>query len=168
MMADDVTDTLSSAMQAYEDGDIEYAIEELDYAKQLLKAMGVERLENFLPAPLDGWEREVIESEMNAGMALLGGGVGAEAKYTNGDETFSVSIMADSPMIAMFGGMLSSAGLLGMRLERVGREKFLYDDGDLTGLIDNRILVQASGTDKQVMIDTLAQMDFKALEDFGD
>ncbi len=105
---------------------------------------------------------------MNAGMALLGGGVGAEAKYTKGDETFSVSIMADSPMIAMFGGMLSSAGLLGMRLERVGREKFLYDDGDLTGLIDNRILVQASGTDKQVMIDTLAQMDFKALEDFGD
>ena len=29
-LADEVSDTLSSALQAYEDGDIEYAIEELE------------------------------------------------------------------------------------------------------------------------------------------
>ncbi|MEO1346849.1 MAG: hypothetical protein AAFV74_22110 [Pseudomonadota bacterium] len=33
--ADDITEALESAMQAYEDGDTQYALEELEFAKQL-------------------------------------------------------------------------------------------------------------------------------------
>jgi len=166
-LADEVTETLSSAMQAYEDGDIDYAIEELDYAKQLLQAMGAAELSAFLPEAPAGWTREIGESEMSSGLAMLGGGVGAEAEYSDGTNSFTVTLMADNPMVAMMGGMVTNAPMLGMKLERVGREKFLYDDGQLTGLIDNRILVQAEGGDKALMISVLETMDFEALEDFG-
>jgi len=166
-LADEVTDTLSSALQAYEDGDIEYAIEELDYAKQLLQAMSAQALNTFLPEPPDGWTREIGESEMNAGLAMFGGGIGAEADYTNGQETVTVRIMAENPMVTMFGGMIANATMAGLKLHRVGREKFVYDDGELTGLIDNRILVQADGASAEVMISILENMDFEGLEDFG-
>lgn len=165
-LADEVTDTLSSALQAYEDGDIEYAIEELDYAKSLLQEMKTEALSAFLPEAPDGWTREV-NPDMNAGLAMLGGGVGVEAEYTSGDVRFTITITANNPMITAFGGMITNAGMLGMKLERVGREKFLNDDGELTGLIDNRILVQASGADVALMLDVLKTMDFEGLQDFG-
>jgi hypothetical protein len=75
--------------------------------------------------------------------------------------------MANSPMITMFGGMISNAGMLGMKMHRVGREKFILNDGELTGLIANRILIQAEGADPDVMIPVLETMDFEALAEFG-
>jgi hypothetical protein len=166
-LADEVTDTLSSAMQAYEDGDIDYAIEELDYAKQLLQAMTTQELTGFLPEPPAGWTREIAENDISAGLAMMGGGVGAEAEYSDGSNNFTITIMADSPMITMFGGMLANAGMLGMKMHRVGREKFIFNEGELTGLIDNRILIQAEGADPDLMIPVLETMDFEALEEFG-
>ena len=72
-LADEVTQTLSSALQAYEDGDIEYAIEELEYARQLLKEMSSKELTAYLPEPPAGWTREIGDTQMNAGLAFLGG-----------------------------------------------------------------------------------------------
>jgi hypothetical protein len=166
-LADEVSDTLSSALQAYEDGDIDYAIEELDYAKQLLQEMTTQELASFLPEPPAGWTREIAQSEVTAGLAMIGGGTGAEADYTNGTDTITVTLIADSPMVTMFGGMLGNAAMLGMKLHRVGREKFIDNDGELTGLIDNRILVQAKGATPEVMVPLLEAIDFKALEEFG-
>lgn len=164
--ADDVTDTLSSALQAYEEGDIDYAIEELDYAKSLMQAMKTTALEQFLPEPPDGWEM-AVDSDSSAGMAMLGGGVGTEGVYTNGTDEFSISIMVDNPMVTAFGGMLNNAGLLGMKVERIGREKFVVDDDEITGLIDGRILVRAEGGAADIVLPVLETMDFKALSDFG-
>jgi len=166
-LADEVTDTLSSALQAYEDGDIEYAIEELDYARQLLQEMSSQELTAFLPAAPDGWTREISEDGMNTGLAFLGGGVGAQAEYTDGTDEVSLTIMADNPMVAGFGPMIANAGLMGMKMYRVGREKFFINDDELIALIDNRILIQAEGAAPEVMIAILEQIDFKGLEDFG-
>jgi len=166
-LADEVTETLSSALQAYEEGDIEYAIEELDYAKQLLVEMSSMELSAFLPEPPDGWTREISEDGMNAGLAFLGGGVGVEAEYTEGDARFSLSIMADNPMVAGVAAMISNAGLMGMKMHRVGREKFFQNDDQLITLIDNRILIQAEGATPEQMIPILELIDYKELEDFG-
>lgn len=166
-LADDVTDTLSSALQAYEDGDIEYAIEELDYARQLLQELSSQALTAFLPEPPAGWTREITDEGMNAGLAFLGGGVGAEAEYDNGSEQVSLTIMADNPMVAGFGPMIANAGLMGMKMHRVGREKFFENDDQLIALIDNRILIQAEGAAPEVMIPILEGIDFEALEGFG-
>lgn len=166
-LADEVSDTLSSAMQAYEDGDIKYAIEELDYAKQLLQAMNTAQLAGFLPEPPDGWTREITESEANVGLAMLGGGSSSEAVYTKDSDRVTVTLIADSPMVTMFGGMIANAAMMGMKLHRVGREKFVDNDGELTTLIDNRILIQAKGAAPEVMIPILEGIDIKALQDFA-
>lgn len=164
--ADDVVETLNSALKAYEEGDIKYTLEELEYAKQLLQAMKTQDLTAFLPAAPDGWVREV-STEMNAGLAMFGGGAGAEATYSKGSDSFSVSIMADNPMVAALSGMMANAGLMGAKLERVGRMKYLNQDGELSGVVDGRILIQASGAEPDVMIPVLETIDHRALEGFG-
>ena len=85
--ADEISDTLQSALDAYSKGDAAYALEELDYARQLLLELKTEALARFLPEAPEGWTRE-INSEMNAGLAMMGGGTGAEASY-EGEESRS-------------------------------------------------------------------------------
>lgn len=165
--ADEVLDTLNSAIAAYEEGDVQYAMEELEYAKQLMAAMKTEALSAFLPDAPEGWSREVSQ-DMNAGLAMLGGGVGTEAEYSNGDDSFTITITADNPMVGAFAGMIGNAAMLGAKIERVGRQKFMNQDGDLSGLVDNRILIQAEGADIDVMIPVLETIDYKALGDYGD
>jgi hypothetical protein len=165
-LADEVTDTLDSAMQAYKDGDVSYAIEELDYAKQLLQAMKADELSGYLPEAPDGWTRE-ISTDMSASLGMLGGGMGAEATYTSDNQEFTITIMANNPMVAAFGGMIANAGLMGGKLVRVGREKFLNDSGELTALVGGKVMVQASGAPVDVMVPVLKTIDYKKLSNFG-
>src|SRR6056297_2989270 len=81
LAADEITDTLDSAKQAYEEGDVAYALEELEYAKQQMLALKTDALSAYLPPAPDGWSRE-MNTDMNAGLAMMGGGVGAEAEYS--------------------------------------------------------------------------------------
>lgn len=164
--ADDISDALQSAMEAYEEGDINYALEELEYAKQLMVAQNADALVQFLPAAPDGWTREV-NTEMNAGLAMMGGGTGAEAEYQSAGDSMTLTLMADNPMVGAMAGMIGNAGLMGGKIERVGREKFMVMDGEITGLIDNRILVKATGGDVEAMLALIETMDFRALKDFG-
>ncbi len=165
-VADDVSDTLTSALEAYEDGDLQYAIEELEYAKQLMLGMKTDALSAFLPDAPEGWSRE-INTEMNAGLAMMGGGVGSEAEYTGPGDTFTITIMADNPMVGAMGAMIGNAAAMGAKIERVGREKFMVQDDTAQGLIDKRILVKAENGDMAMMLEVLKTMDFRKLGQFG-
>jgi hypothetical protein len=95
--------------------------------------------------------------------------VAAEASYDGPAGRFTITLMADNPMVAQMGAMLGNRAMMAMMGEivRVNRENFLRQDADLTGLIGNRVLVQASGGDVDVMVAHLEQMDFSELERFG-
>ncbi|MFY0692055.1 MAG: hypothetical protein JXR14_09075 [Paracoccaceae bacterium] len=166
--ADEVTEAISGAMTAYEEGDIAYATDELKFALQLLNEMKSETLVGFLPEALEGWTRE-LDEDMGAGMAMMGGGTGAAASYSNGAEEFRITLMADSPMVASMGSMLGNAAMMGAggKMVRVGREKFFSQDDQLMALIGNRVLVQAEGDDPDAMIAHLEAMDFRKLGNFG-
>ena len=164
--ADDITEALQSAIEAYEEGDTQYALEELEYAKQLLMAMKTDALVDFLPEAPDGWSRE-INTEMNAGLAMMGGGTGAEATYEGEGQRITVSIMADNPMVAGMAGMISNATLLGAKIERIGRQKFMVHDGEINGMIDKRILIKANGGEVETMLELLGTIDFRGLKGFG-
>ncbi|WP_371169987.1 hypothetical protein [Aliiroseovarius sp. 2305UL8-7] len=164
--SDDISDTLESALAAYNEGDIQYALEELEYAKQLLQSMKTADLAKFLPEAPAGWTREV-STEMNAGLAMLGGGAGAEATYSNADGNFTITIMVDNPMIGALSGMLANAGVMGIKLERVGRMKYLNQDGELSGMVDGRILIQAKGASSEIMLPVLETIDQRELRKFG-
>lgn len=164
--ADDVTDLLESARQAYSDGDIQYALDELDMARRLLLDMKTASLGSFLPDAPDGWTREV-NSEMNAGLAMMGGGVGAEATYTAADgERIKITLMADNPMVMGMSGMIANAAMMGMKTERIQRQKFAVQDNQMMALIANRILVQTEG-DPDKTRPLLEAMDFSQMSEFG-
>ncbi|MFV2038227.1 MAG: hypothetical protein ACC646_11625 [Paracoccaceae bacterium] len=164
--ADEVTDTLNSALSAYEEGDIQYALEELEYARQLLNELKKDALAKFLPEALEGWTRE-LNAQMNAGMAGFGGGIGTEAKYSNGADSFTITLMTGNPMVGALGGMIANAAAIGARIERVGRQKFMNQNNELTALIDGRVLVQARGANPDQILETLALIDYRALGRFG-
>jgi hypothetical protein len=166
-VADEITDTLQSAITAYEDGDVTYAIEELDYAKQLLQEMQTGALAGFLPEAPEGWTAEE-DTDASAGYAMMGGGTVTAKRYSNdAGEEITLTILVDSPMIAMMGGMIQNAGNMGMKTVRVGREKFLDNEGDLSALIEGRILVQATGGPREVLLPLLEAIDYRALGRFG-
>ncbi|WP_296765919.1 hypothetical protein [Sediminimonas sp.] len=168
LAADEITDALESARDAYEAGDIQYAIEELDFAKQRLAALKTDELAQFLPPAPEGWERR-LDSEIGGAMAMMGGGSGAEAEYTPAGEGagYTITMMADSPMIAAVAAMMSNAGMMGVQVERVGRQKFIVQDGEVTGLVANRILIKAAGADPDTLLAALEQIDYRALGRFG-
>ncbi|MDJ0822012.1 MAG: hypothetical protein QNJ09_09435 [Paracoccaceae bacterium] len=166
LWADEVIDSLDAAKEAYENGDIQFAIEELEYARQQLMAMKTDSLGAFLPEAPNGWTRE-IDNDMAAGLAMMGGGVGAEAEYSGpGGKNVSLTLMADNPMVASMGAMAANAAMMGMKVERINRQRFAIQDDQMMALVANRILIQAEGDlDAARMI--LEQIDFKALADFG-
>ena len=110
--ADDVTDALQNAIDAYTEGDVAYAMSELDYAKQLLAAMETDALVALLPEAPEGWTRE-IDTEMGAGLAMMGGGTGAQADYAGDDGSFSISIMADNPMVSAMAAAIGGGSTCG-------------------------------------------------------
>ncbi|TCM75701.1 hypothetical protein [Rhodovulum steppense] len=167
-LADEIVDTLNGAIAAYEAGDVKYALEELAYARQLLQSVAAEGLAAFLPPAPEGWTREV-NTGMNQGLALMGGGSGAEATYAGGGKSFTLSVMADNPMVGAMAAMFGNPMLMGMSGEivRVGRQRFVDQEGELTGLVDNRILVQASGAPREDMLPVLEAIDYDGLAGFG-
>ncbi|RBI85667.1 hypothetical protein DRV85_08025 [Rhodosalinus halophilus] len=166
--ADEITDTLRSAIEAYEEGDIAYALEEVDYARQKMLEKQSDALVGFLPEAPGGWTREV-SSEMSAGLAMMGGGTGAQAEYREegGDGAMSLTIVAGSPMVGAMSGMLANAAAMGLKVERIGRQKFAIQDEEVTGLVDSRILVQANGKDQEQIFALLEGIDYRALGRFG-
>lgn len=164
--ADEISDTLQSALDAYADGDIQYALEELDFAKQKLLELKTDSLGAFLPPAPEGWSFEK-NSEMNSALGMLGGGVGAEGTYSNGDgASVKVTLMADNPMVGSMAAMITNASAMGMKVERINRQRFAIQDQQMMALIANRILIQTEG-DLALAQQILEQMDFKAMANFG-
>lgn len=146
--ADDFTDTIESAKQAYADGDISGAKEELAYATQLLGQMRAGQLEKFLPDALDGWERKEAKGQSNAGAAMFGGGTTANAEYRRGKDRVKISIVTDSPMLASMGMLFSNPALSGSQgtMKRINRQKVLVKkNGNISAMIDKRIMLEIKG-----------------------
>jgi hypothetical protein len=168
--ADEFTDTLDGALQAYRDGDITAAQQDLDYAGKLLTAMKSESLAKFLPAAPAGWARDESSDAADASgvMGMFGGGTTASATYRRGDEEMTLTLIANSPMITGMAGMLSGiAAMGGGKPMRIQRTEFAMNDQDLQGVVGGKVMVSVGGNaaveDKTALIET---MDFGALEDF--
>ncbi|MFD0980931.1 hypothetical protein [Tropicimonas aquimaris] len=165
--ADDVLDAIDAARAAYEAGNIQDTIDELGNAQQLVATMKAAGLLGFLPEAPDGWTREV-RTDMGTALSLFGGGVGAAASYARGGDTFTVTLMADNAMVEAFADLLGNLGALASGSQvALGGEAFLDQGGELTGLIDKRILVQASGAPVEVMTPLLETIDFAGIKAFG-
>jgi len=166
LAADEFTEALDAARQAYQSDEIQVAAEELAYASQLLQRMKTERFAQALPEPLEGWTRE-ISTEEGASMGMFGGGgVAAKANYSGEPGSFEISIMADNPAMMSMLGMFSNPQMLASMgdVVRINRQTFVKKDDELTGVIGGRVLLQASGgAPMEDIVAHVEAMDFGAV-----
>lgn len=167
--ADEFTDTLESALQAYRDGDVKAAGEDLAFATKLLGNQKAAALAKFLPAAPAGWTRtDDAPEDEGIGMAMFGGGTTVGATYSNGTNEAQVTLLADSPMVGSLGAMLGGlASMTGSKPTRIQRVEFSDSDGELRGMVNNRVLVTVSGDapleDKRILVEA---MDLGALANY--
>ena len=164
--ADEFTESLDAVRQAYDDGDLTAASEELSYASQLLQRMKGESFAGLLPEPMDGWTREV-DMDANAAVGMLGGGVSATGEYQGPDGRFSITMMADNPSFMSLAGMYSNPQLMASMGEvfRIQRQTFVVtESGEISGVVGGRVMIQASGSaPREVIVAHLETLDFGAL-----
>lgn len=154
--ADDVTDAIDAAKQAYDAGNLSEAIQSLDYASQLVRQAKSAEVVKLLPEAPDGWVAEEGE-DTSAASALMGGMVSAERTYTREDGGHvTIQIQSDSPMLQSFGMMFTNPMMLtasGAKLETHKGQKLAvtYRGGDQAGdvkaVVDNRYLISVEGSD---------------------
>lgn len=168
--ADEFTDTLESALKAYADGDVDGARQDVDYAGKLLGSMKAQSLAKFLPEPLPGWTREAAEGEDSTDlMGMFGGGTTTKATYTRDGDDLTITLVANSPVVSSVAAMVSGlAGVAtGTKPIRIQRTEFHNSDGELQGVVGNKVMVSVSGSapveDKTAFLEA---MDFKALANF--
>ena len=170
--ADDVIDQIHEALTAYGKKDLPTAIAGLQAALNLLRQMRADAYGDLLPASMEGWTADKVET-ISAGIAMAGGGTGASRKYHKGNAEVTVSILADSPLLQAMSALASSglAALGGMRTEIVNGHRTLYmqEDGALTSFIGDRILVRVEGKDQpeETLKRFLTAVDFAAVEKVG-
>jgi len=167
--ADDVTDQVNEAMQAYKDKDYAMAAQGLDIAAQLIRQKRGEGLTGLLPEPIEGWTADEASSQA-AGSAIYGGGVSASRSYHKGDETVTIQYLTDSPILQSMSMMLNMpgmAGASGMKIERLKGQKAMVnaEDHQISIVVAGAMLVQIEGDD--VDLDVLRQfagaIDYNAL-----
>jgi len=166
--ADDVTAAMAEAAAAYEEGDLAYAKESLEFAAQLIGQMKTGTLAGLLPEPLDGWKAEDAETE-TMGVAMFGGGSSASRTYTKGDDDVTVQYIANSPMVTQMAVIFSNPAMAGSgKLLRLGRQKAMIDDdGSVQFVVNNAVMVQVEGNaSEEDKIAFARAIDIEALKDY--
>ena len=172
--ADDVTDTIDEALEAYKDQDYSGAADALQAAAQMVRQKKAEGLTQFLPEAPDGWTAADADSNATAGSFM--GGTSAEREYTKDAASVKVQFITDSPMLQSFmmmANMPMMAGGNDSKIERIKRQKAIlkYDAGDQSGtiniVVDGKLLVQIEGNGvSNEELHTFAEaINYKDLED---
>ena len=165
--ADEIEETIEAALEAYRAGDIKAAKEEIDFVGQLLGQLKAEGLKGFLPDPMEGWTREENDTQ-NA--SAFGGGQMASARYSDGSDDLEIQLMADNQMVTAMAAMFGNAALMGAMgtVKRINRQKLvLTNDGEVQSLINNRIMVQITGSaDADTKLAYFEALDMDGLKDF--
>lgn len=174
VFADDVTDSIQEASEAYAKGDNAKALESLNYAVQLIQQAKAQGLEVLLPQPLSGWTGEKAESTA-VGAAMFGGGITVERRYTKADSSISIQIVTDSPMLQGMMALFSNpmfATSSGGKLEKIAGQKVIstYDaskqSGEYKFVIANKYMVTIKG--QKVSVEDMKAyaegIDFKKME----
>lgn len=152
--ADDVTDTIAEALKSYESGEYSTAVEDLNYALELIKQKKSEGLQEYLPEPLAGWTAKDATSQ-TAGAAMFGGGLSTERTYKKDKSRIKVQIMADSPVLQGMMGLFTNpmfATSDGGKLERINRQKAIVkynkenEKGDIKIVVAKRFMITIEGT----------------------
>jgi hypothetical protein len=95
--ADEISAAIGEALAAYDEGDLTYAADSLEYALQLLLEKTSPDLANLLPEPLPGWHADFIVTtavdENNRPLSVT-------RQYSNDGESLTIEISRDPDFVA--------------------------------------------------------------------
>ncbi|MGL4311419.1 MAG: hypothetical protein ACRCSU_13125 [Paracoccaceae bacterium] len=163
--ADTVTDALDAARAAYDAGDLRGALASATEATKAMQGQQTEAFAAFLPDAPDGWTK-TINPDMAAGMAMIGGGAGVEATYESPEKSFTVTLIADSPMIESMLPMFTdkaTMAMMGTVTELAGQSFIGSGETEAMTVIGNKIMLTASGADISAMTPVLETIDYAGL-----
>ena len=167
--ADDVSDALQAAVDAYAAGDLAGTSAAMTMAGQAISTQQSALLEVLMPPAPEGWTMTMTE-DFSQGFGMMGGGAGAEARYENADQSVSLtlSFIADNPMVASMGAMLGSVEMMAMmgKVVKVGDQALLENEGNYSALVGNRVMFTAQGAATDVMLPIVQTIDFAKLGAF--
>jgi hypothetical protein len=130
--ADQISDELKLAITKYQSKDVAGAIESVQLAETWLMEKQASDVTGVF-GDLPGWKRELGEGG-SAGSAFLGGGVTAACEYVKGEGRMEATIVGNSPMLAMVGGMVGNAMMAaasGAKIVKVhGQRAAIQKEGD--------------------------------------
>lgn len=172
--ADEITDQINQALKAYGKNDLAAAAKELDTAATLIRQKQTEAWKRLLPNALTGWTAEKPEGSALS-PAVFGGAITVSRKYTKGNAAITVSIIANSPMVAAvasfltggFGTMLGAGNLV-----VIGGQRVLHSTSEnyYETLVGKSVLVKVEGSPEAVdaaLRQYLSAIDFAAVERLG-
>lgn len=154
--ADEVTDQLDTAKQAYEAGELRTAAETLNGAVEAIRAQITAGLLSLFPPPLDGWVADEAQSQ-SGGLASMLTGTHLSRRYVREDNAeVTLTLMADSPMMPMLTMAISMPFMMqanedlksfslkgerGMMEHTPGSQSY-----KVTLMVGSRLLVQGEGS----------------------
>ena len=146
LAADEVTGEISAALTSYEAGEFSAASTALQQASVLVSEKKAEAIAKAFPEKIGDWKAGEVENN-SAGMGILGGGTVIKRTYTKGKQSVSIQLIADSPMVAQYIGILNNpamAGAMGLKRKKVGAEKGLYNAKNhaFHMIVQNRFMIQ--------------------------
>jgi hypothetical protein len=151
---DPVIKSIGEAVEQYKNGQYATAITSLDYAGQMIRQKKGEVLGRLLPAPLDGWSAEQVDTKA-MGAAMFGGATTAERRYIKGNSSLTVKYSTDSPMMQSMLMMFSNpifASSVG-KIELINGWKAIVDfketSGNINIMISNSLLITIDGSNIQ-------------------
>ncbi len=174
--ADEISDQITTAKTVYETGDLRKAVQELQYAMAQIQEQINDANTTLVPGPLPGWSAGETQSQ-SGGFAGMTGTTISRDYSSETEESVSIQIMADSPLMQAMSMMLNNPMLMqmspGTRMYRhQGHNGMIKHDAgsdswEITLMMQGRILIQVSGqglSSKQPVIDYLKAIDLKAVE----
>jgi hypothetical protein len=154
--ADEITDQLDAAKQAYQAGELKRATETLKDTIDKIQAQVTAGLLTLFPAPLEGWSAEDAQAQ-SGGLASMITGTQISRRYKRADGAeVNLSLMADSPMMPMLTMAISMPFLMqsneGMKAYTLKGERGMLEHAPdsqsykATVMVGSRLLIQAEGS----------------------
>jgi len=170
--------TLKEAVEAFDRGDYEGAIQSLDFAKGIARNAQSGQINEAFPKDMLGYKSE--QSQGNAGMGMLGG-ANVSRTYKKGNKRIEITISTNRMLVQAM-GMAMNPMMLGQdpnaKLVRIkGKYKAVqkFDPGsnkaEITAVLRNTLSVQGVGRNQDSPDDTMKFMEavgYDVLNDFMD
>ncbi len=168
--ADDVTDQIDQALEAYRKHDLPVAVAALEAASNLVRQAQADALKALLPPPPQGWNADNVDTSAGPA-AALGLGTTVSRTYHKEDQQVEVQIIAGGRMVQIMAVMINSpvAAATGAKTVVIGGRPLSYmpNDNSFAAVVGGTTMVKVTGnkaTPEPTVRSFVAAVDFAALE----